>query len=52
MNKDQENRKEAIFEFGDICPKVGTWVFPSEPSKEPYQIEDQGDNKDDPPQST
>jgi hypothetical protein len=37
----------ARFEFGDQCPKIGSWFFPIDPSEKPRLMEQGKEGEDD-----
>jgi len=42
------------FEFGEPCPPIQSWVFPTDPAEKPYPIETEkkeGDEDGNPAQS-
>lgn len=39
---------EPRFEFGDRCPKLKAWFFPSDPNEKPREIEDKDEQEDSP----
>jgi len=37
----------AKFEFGDRCPKIGSWFFPIDPGEKPRMLEQGKEGEDD-----
>lgn len=40
MNEDKPADEVPKFSFGDPCPPIASWFFPYDPEKEPYEIDD------------
>lgn len=37
---------EPRFEFGDECPRIGSWFFPKDPDEKPREIEEKNEQED------